>query len=88
MFTQLFALLAPLLLRTAAIYGAFVAVFALLAWLSIGFNMLLIGGAWTRCGRCLATGPAPEAGAANRTADAVAGVDERAAESDGAADGS
>ena len=32
----------------AALYGAIVAVFALLAWLSIGFNMLLIGAAWTR----------------------------------------
>ena len=32
------------MLRTAALYGAIVAVFALLAWLAIGFNMLLIGG--------------------------------------------
>jgi uncharacterized BrkB/YihY/UPF0761 family membrane protein len=47
-FTQLFAFLAPLMLRTAALYGAIVAVFALLAWLSIGFNMLLIGAGWTR----------------------------------------
>lgn len=46
-FTQLFALLAPLMLRTAALYGAIVTVFALLVWLSIGFNMLLIGAAWT-----------------------------------------
>ena len=34
--------------RISALYGAIVAVFALLAWLSIGFNMLLIGAAWTR----------------------------------------
>ncbi len=47
-FTQLFAFVAPLMLRTAALYGAIVAVFALLVWLSIGFNMLLIGAAWTR----------------------------------------
>ena len=46
-FTQLFAILAPLMLRTAALYGAIVAVFALLVWLSIGFNMVLIGAAWT-----------------------------------------
>ena len=46
-FTQVFAFLAPLLFRTAALYGAIVAVFALLFWLSIGFNMLLLGGAWT-----------------------------------------
>jgi membrane protein len=47
-FTQLFAIFAPLMLRTAALYGAIVAVFALLVWLSIGFNMVLIGAAWTR----------------------------------------
>ncbi len=35
------------MLRTAALYGAIVTVFALLAWLSIAFNMLLIGAAWT-----------------------------------------
>ncbi len=46
-FTQLFAILAPLMLRTAALYGAIVTVFALLVWLSIGFNMLLFGAAWT-----------------------------------------
>jgi membrane protein len=46
-FTQLFALLAPLMLRTAALYGAIVTVFALLAWMAIGFNMLLLGAAWT-----------------------------------------
>ena len=46
-FTQVFAFLAPLMFRTAALYGAIVAVFALLSWLAIGFNMLLIGGAWT-----------------------------------------
>ena len=55
-FTQLFAIFAPLMLRTAALYGAIVAVFALLVWLSIGFNMLLIGAAWTRV-RALALAP-------------------------------
>lgn len=47
-FTQVFALVAPWLLGTAALYGAFVAVFALLAWLSISLNVLLLGAAWTR----------------------------------------
>ena len=90
-FTQLYALLAPLLLRTAALYGAIVAVFALLAWLAISFNMLLIGGAWTRVRAVgLGTGPAPaEASAVEASkAGAASGVDAPAAESDGAADGS
>lgn len=48
LFTQLFALLAPLLLGTATFYGAFVAVFALLVWLSISLNVLLLSASWTR----------------------------------------
>ncbi len=48
LFTQLFALVAPLLLGTAAFYGAFVAVFALLVWLSVSLNVLLLGASWTR----------------------------------------
>jgi membrane protein len=47
-FTQVFAFIAPRLVGVAALYGAFVAVFALLAWLSIGFNVLLLGAAWAR----------------------------------------
>lgn len=47
-FTQLFTFLAPRLVGVAALYGAFVAVFALLAWLSVGFNVLLLGASWTR----------------------------------------
>jgi YihY family inner membrane protein len=47
-FTQVFAYVAPRLVGTAALYGTFVAGFALLAWLSVGFNVLLLGGAWTR----------------------------------------
>ena len=47
LFTQVFALFAPFMFRTAALYGAIVTVFALLAWLAIGFNMLLFGAAWT-----------------------------------------
>jgi membrane protein len=47
-FTQAFTLLAPRLVGAAALYGTFVAIIALLAWLSIGFNVLLLGAAWTR----------------------------------------
>ncbi len=47
-FAQLYALLAPLLTRMAAVYGTFVAFFAILAWLSISFNLLLFGACWTR----------------------------------------
>ena len=46
-FTSLFGLLAPRLVGAAALYGAFVAVFALLAWLSIGFTIMLLGAAWS-----------------------------------------
>jgi membrane protein len=45
-FTQLFTLIAPRLIGVAALYGTFVALFGLLAWLSIGFNILLFGAAW------------------------------------------
>jgi YihY family inner membrane protein len=47
-FAQLYALLAPLLTKMAAVYGTFVAFFAILAWLSISFNLLLFGACWTR----------------------------------------
>jgi uncharacterized BrkB/YihY/UPF0761 family membrane protein len=47
-FTQLFSLLAPLMTHVAAIYGTFVAAFAVLAWLSISFNLLLLGACWAR----------------------------------------
>ena len=56
-FTQLFAFIAPLMTRISALYGAIVAVFALLSWLSIGFNMLLIGAAWTRVRAVAASSP-------------------------------
>ena len=46
-FTQLFAAIAPRLIGTAAFYGAFVAVFALLAWLAVSFNLLLLAASWT-----------------------------------------
>lgn len=47
-FAQLYAFFAPLLTKMAAIYGTFVAGFAILAWLSISFNVLLFGASWTR----------------------------------------
>lgn len=53
---QVFAFVAPRLAGTAALFGAFVAVFAVLAWLSISFNVLLLGACWTRV-RLLATTP-------------------------------
>ncbi len=56
--SQAFTLVAPNLTRIAAIYGPFVAVFALLAWLAISFNVLLLGASWTRV-RALAMGPPP-----------------------------
>ena len=45
-FTQAFTFIAPRLTHTAAIYGTFVALFAILAWLSISFNVLLFGASW------------------------------------------
>ena len=47
-FAQAFTFIAPRLTQTAAIYGTFVAFFAILAWLSISFNVLLFGASWTR----------------------------------------
>lgn len=56
-FTQVFTFVAPRLVGAAALYGTFVAVFALLAWLSIGFNVLLLGGSWTRVRALAASNP-------------------------------
>ena len=47
-FTQAFAIVAPRLVGSAALFGTVAAVFALLVWLSVGFNVLLLGAAWTR----------------------------------------
>ncbi len=46
-FTQLFTFAAPRLVGVAALYGTFATIFGLLAWLAIGFNVLLLGAAWT-----------------------------------------
>lgn len=59
--TQVFTFVAPRLVGAAALYGAFVTVFALLAWLAIGFNILLLGASWTRVRSTGRDGPAPGA---------------------------
>ena len=46
--TQLFSYLVPRLVGSSALYGAFLAVFAAMVWLSTGFQILLIGAAWVR----------------------------------------
>jgi membrane protein len=46
--TQLFVYIAPRLVGGLAIFGSFGAVFAALAWLSLGFQALLLGASWTR----------------------------------------
>jgi membrane protein len=46
--TQAFSLLGPLLTQMAALYGTVVAFFVVLAWLSLSYNVLLIGAAWVR----------------------------------------
>jgi membrane protein len=59
---ELFAFIAPRLAGTAALFGAFVTVFAVLAWLSISFNVLLLGACWTRVrlGNLAEAGPGTE----------------------------
>ena len=56
-FTQVFTYVAPRLVGVAALYGTFVAVFGILAWLSIGFNVLLLGASWTRVRALAASNP-------------------------------
>ena len=51
----------PLLTHVAAIYGTFVAAFAILAWMSISFNVLLLGACWTRVRALADSVPAPAA---------------------------
>jgi membrane protein len=46
--TQLFSYVAPRLIGTVAVYGAFVAIFAAMIWLSALFQVLLVGAAWVR----------------------------------------
>jgi len=46
-FTQIYVFIAPRLMGLWAVFGTALAVFGLLAWLSIAFNVLLVGAAWT-----------------------------------------
>jgi membrane protein len=46
--TQLFVFIAPRLVGALEVFGSFAAVFAALAWMSLGFQALLMGAAWTR----------------------------------------
>jgi len=46
-FTQIYVLIAPRLMGLWAVSGTALAIFALLAWLAIAFNILLLGAAWT-----------------------------------------
>jgi membrane protein len=45
--TRFFVFLAPRLVGALAVFGGFAAVFAALAWLSLAFQVLLLGAAWT-----------------------------------------
>lgn len=47
-FTQVFAFVAPRLLGWTTLFGALVAVFAVLVWLSISLQVLLVGACWAR----------------------------------------
>jgi membrane protein len=60
-FTQLFTFIAPRMMGFAALFGTFVAIFALLAWLSISFNVLLLGASWTRVRAVAMSNPAAPA---------------------------
>lgn len=46
--TQLFSYVAPRLVGAAAVFGTFVAVFAAMIWMSVVFQLLLVGAAWVR----------------------------------------
>lgn len=46
--TQVFSLVAPRLIGSAAVYATFVAIFGLMIWLSTLFQVLLLGAAWVR----------------------------------------
>ncbi len=60
LFTQLFAFIAPRLVGYASLFGALVAVFAVLVWLSISLTVLLLGACWVRV-RMGPAGPATQA---------------------------
>jgi membrane protein len=45
--TELFVFIAPRLAGALSVFGGFAAIFASLAWLSLAFQVLLLGAAWT-----------------------------------------
>ena len=49
--SELFGLLAPLLVRQLAVFGVFVSLLALLIWLGWVTQLLLLGGSWARVRR-------------------------------------
>jgi membrane protein len=77
--TQVYALIAPRLVGVAALYGTVFAILGLLAWLSIAFNVLLIGAAWTDVR--LRMGPLVEVAVRRRRWTSAA--DRRAADAEG-----
>ena len=58
---QLFVYVAPRLIGAAALLGTLASVFAALAWLSLSFQALLLGAAWTAEREVDRTGPRPAA---------------------------
>jgi membrane protein len=46
--TQVFSVVAPRLIGSAAVYATFIAIFALMIWLSALFQVLMLGAAWVR----------------------------------------
>jgi uncharacterized BrkB/YihY/UPF0761 family membrane protein len=49
--TELFGLIAPLLVQQLAVFGVFVSLLGLLIWLSWLTQLLLLGGSWSRVRR-------------------------------------
>lgn len=45
--TELFVFIAPRLAGALSVFGGFAAIFATLAWLSLAFQVILLGAAWT-----------------------------------------
>jgi len=58
--TQLFSYIAPRLIGIGSVYVTFVAIFAAMVWLSIGFQILLLGAAWARDRMAAASRDRPE----------------------------
>ena len=69
-FAQLFTFIAPKMVGFAALFGTFVTIFALLAWMAISFNMLILGASWTRV-RALAMSQPGVPPAVDEPADAI-----------------